>query len=286
MFGFLNILKPKGMTSHDVISRLRKILQIKQIGHSGTLDPLASGVLPVGIGKATRLLEYLSDKKVYIVTLEFGKISDTLDTEGNVEFYSSKKVTQIDLNPVLSNFIGKITQIPPAHSAVHYKAKRLYELARKGIIPDDIPSREVFVEYIKLISFDENTQVASLEISCSKGTYIRSIVRDIGDILAVGAVMTDLVRINSSDFIIADSITLSPTLTKEEILNRLINPVDVLLYSQKTLTDDELIKVKNGSSIDNSEFDEDETVHLVYGGKLAAIARVSNNFIKVNKVFI
>lgn len=286
MFGFLNINKPKGMTSHDVISYLRKALKIKQIGHSGTLDPLATGVLPVGIGKATRLLEYLSDEKAYIVRLEFGKVSDTYDIEGNIEDFSDKIVTLNELKLTVPNFIGLITQIPPAHSAVHYKGKRLYELARDGIIPDDIPTRQVQVDSIKILGFDEISRKADMEIVCSKGTYIRSIAHDIGQMLEVGTIMTELKRTLSSNFTIDDSINLLDIKSSSDIEDRLINPLDVLLYNQKSLSEEELTRVKNGNFIENIEFKEGEKLLLKHDNNLIAVADVDQNLIKVNKVLV
>lgn len=286
MFGFFNINKPKGMTSHDVISNLRKVLKIKQIGHSGTLDPLATGVLPVGIGKATRLLEYLSDEKAYIATIEFGKISDTYDIEGIIKDYSDKNITIEELTAVAVKFTGLITQIPPVHSAVHYKGKRLYELARDGVIPDDIPNRQVQVDSIKILKFDEISRKADMEIICSKGTYIRSIAHDIGQMLEVGAIMTELKRTQSSNFLISDSVNLSDIKSGNDIKNRLINPLDVLLYNQKLLSLEELVKVKNGNSIENIEFKEGEKLLLKHDNNLIAVAGVVQNLIKVNKVLI
>lgn len=168
MFGFLNIYKPKGITSHDVVGVLRKITKIRQIGHTGTLDPMAEGVLPVAISKASRLIEYLVEDKGYIAEVTFGKISDTYDIEGKIEDFSDKKVTSDEINEKLRSFSGEIEQIPPAFSAVHYKGKRLYELARNGEIPDDIPKRKVFIAKSELVDFDESRQIGKIAIECSK----------------------------------------------------------------------------------------------------------------------
>ncbi|MCD7780608.1 MAG: tRNA pseudouridine(55) synthase TruB, partial [Candidatus Gastranaerophilales bacterium] len=143
MFGFLNINKPSGITSHKVISVLRKITGIKQIGHSGTLDPLACGVLPVAIGKASKLIDYLPSDKSYQAGLYLGMKSDTYDIEGNIEKTGFRKISKDEIINVLNHYRGTVKQIPPAYSAVHYNGKRLYELAREGKIPDDIPSRDI-----------------------------------------------------------------------------------------------------------------------------------------------
>ncbi len=286
MFGFLNVYKPMGMTSHDVVAVLRKKIKIKQIGHSGTLDPLATGVLPIAIGKATRLIEYLSDEKAYIASLEFGKISDTYDIEGKVESFSTSKVTREQIETSLTDFLGKIEQIPPAYSAVHYNGKRLYELAREGIIPDDIPKREVFVEEIKLIDFDDESQMASLYIKCSKGTYIRTIIHDLGQKLVAGAVMTGLERVLSSNFIKENSVSLDDIESPEDVKKWLINPVDVLSYNQKLLTDDELEKVKHGNSLLNNGDYNDGILLLKHINTLVAIGLVEGNIIKISKVLV
>ena len=188
MFGFLNVNKQSGITSHKVISILRKVTGIKQIGHAGTLDPLASGVLPVAIGKASKLIDYLEEDKSYQVGMYLGKVSDTYDTEGKVEETGSKKITVEEIEAILPKFRGETKQIPPAFSAVHYNGKRLYELARSGKIPDDIPSRDIVIYKNELISFDYEKQILKLDIDCSKGTYIRTIVNDIGQELGCGDV--------------------------------------------------------------------------------------------------
>ena len=286
MFGFLNVYKPMGMTSHDVVAVLRKKLKIKQIGHSGTLDPLATGVLPIAIGKATRLIEYLSDEKAYIVSLQFGKISDTYDTEGKVESFSNIKVENGQMEIALKDFLGKIEQIPPAYSAVHYNGKRLYELAREGIIPEDIPKREVFIEEIKLIEFDEENQLASLYVKCSKGTYIRTIVHDLGQKLGAGAVMTALERVLSSTFSKENSVKLDDIESADDAKKWLINPVDVLSYNQKLLTDVELEKVKHGNSLLNDGNYNDGILLLKQNNTLIAVGLAEGNIIKISKVLV
>ncbi len=288
MFGFLNINKPEGITSHDVISKLRRASKIKQIGHTGTLDPLAQGVLPVAIGKATRLIEFLNENKGYIATVLFGKISDTYDIEGNIETFSNKKVTEEELFDVLSNFNGKIEQIPPAYSAVHYKGKRLYELARQGIIPDDIPKRTVFISKLKLLEFNSESNTAKLEIECSKGTYIRTIVNDIGMMLGCGALMSALTRTKSGMFEIENSVPLDMFQDISDIEKYLINPVEVLSYMSYKLSEFEYQKIKHGQSLETEIVDDSEYIILVYENKLCAIARKDsdNNQLVMKKVFV
>ena len=277
MFGFLNINKPKGMTSHDVVAMLRRALKIKQIGHTGTLDPMATGVLPVAIGKASRLIEYLQENKGYIADVQFGKVSDTFDTEGAVKDYSNKKAAKEQIKEALNNFRGKIEQIPPAHSAVHYKGKRLYELARQGIIPDDIPKRTVFVTKLELVEFDEESQSAKLEIHCSKGTYIRSIINDLGLTIGTGAVMSGLVRTKSGLFELENAISPDCITDKAEAEKYLINPVEVLSYKCYELTEIEYKKIQHGQSIATDDFEDNEYVCLTFNNELCAISQKQEN---------
>lgn len=288
MFGFLNINKPKGMTSHDVVAMLRRALKIKQIGHTGTLDPMATGVLPVAIGKASRLIEYLQENKRYIADVQFGKVSDTFDTEGAVKDYSNKKAAKEQIKEALNNFRGKIEQIPPAHSAVHYKGKRLYELARQGIIPDDIPKRTVFVTKLELVEFDEESQSAKLEIHCSKGTYIRSIINDLGLTIGTGAVMSGLVRTKSGLFELENAISPDCITDKAEAEKYLINPVEVLSYKCYELTEIEYKKIQHGQSIATDDFEDNEYVCLTFNNELCAISQKqeNSNILVTKKVFI
>lgn len=288
MFGFLNINKPKGMTSHDVVAMLRRALKIKQIGHTGTLDPMATGVLPVAIGKASRLIEYLQENKGYFADVQFGKVSDTFDTEGAVKDYSNKKAAKEQIKEALNNFRGKIEQIPPAHSAVHYKGKRLYELARQGIIPDDIPKRTVFVTKLELVEFDEESQSAKLEIHCSKGTYIRSIINDLGLTIGTGAVMSGLVRTKSGLFELENAISPDCITDKAEAEKYLINPVEVLSYKCYELTEIEYKKIQHGQSIATDDFEDNEYVCLTFNNELCAISQKqeNSNILVTKKVFI
>ena len=208
MFGFLNVYKPKGMTSHDVVACLRRVTKIKQIGHTGTLDPFAEGVLPICIGKATRLIEYLSDEKAYIATVQFGKSTDTYDLEGEFVSESDVKVSKDNVLIALKSFEGEIEQTPPIYSALKVNGKKLYEYARAGV-DVEIKSRKVFIEKIELLSFDELNQTAEIYIKCSKGTYIRSITHDLGQNLACGAYLIKLIRSQAGDFFLKESINLN-----------------------------------------------------------------------------
>ena len=288
MMGFVNINKPKGKTSHDIVAMLRRILKIKQIGHTGTLDPMATGVLPVAIGKASRLIEYLKEDKAYIAELQFGMMSDTYDIEGVVEKFSDTKITNEQIIEALKNFRGEIEQLPPAYSAVHYKGKRLYELARQGVIPDDIPKRTVFVDKIDLLEFDYETQIAKIEVECSKGTYIRSIINDLGMMLGCGAVMTGLKRTKSGLFEIKFALTIDENTSIDDIKNAIMNPLEILHFKQKELTDIEIKRIKNGQYIYTTDFNDGEFVCLKQNNKLCAVAQKDNSksILITKKVFI
>ncbi len=285
MFGFLNINKPSGMSSHKVISILRKITGIKQIGHGGTLDPLASGVLPVAIGKASKLIDYLPQDKAYIAVAKFGIISDTYDIEGNITEFCNKKITREEIESALENFRGEIEQIPPAFSAVHYNGKRLYELAREGKAPVDIAGRKINIYENKILEFDYEQQTLKLEIHCSKGTYIRSLINDLGKTLNTGAVMVELKRIRSSSMEIENSITLTPETTKEELEKNIINPADIISLEKVEISNEEFKTILNGNKIKNKANIENDVL-LIHNNKITALAKAEENYIQPKKVLV
>lgn len=284
IFGFLNIYKPKGMTSHDVISRLRKITKIKQIGHTGTLDPFAEGVLPVCIGKSTRLIEYLEEDKEYLATIQFGLETDTYDLEGTILKTYDKKISKKDLKNSLRSFEGEIEQVPPIYSAIKVDGKKLYEYARKGL-EVEIKPRRVFISRIELIDFDENAQNAKVLIVCSKGTYIRSIAYDLGRTLECGAYLTGLVRTQSGQFNLKNSVALDELHDVSDIISNIINPLDVMTLPKYIMNEQEKERVIHGMSLTNKSNINSDIVFLVYSGKIYAIGMVDTNRILVKKVF-
>lgn len=206
--GIINIYKEKGYTSHDVVAKLRGILHMKRIGHTGTLDPDAEGVLPVCIGRATSLCEYLTDKnKEYEAVVHLGIITDTLDMSGNIIERNNPVCTKAQIEDVLTHFTGEIMQVPPMYSAIKVNGKKLYELARKGKEVERKP-RKVTINSLKLISFDEQDMKFRIRADVSKGTYIRSLCDDIGCMLGCGACMGELTRTRSGIYKIEDSVTL------------------------------------------------------------------------------
>ena len=285
MFGFINVNKQSGVTSHKIISVLRKITSIKQIGHAGTLDPLASGVLPVAVGKATKLIDYLDENKSYRVDLIFGKTSDTFDIEGAVEDTFADKVSEDVVFKALKSFRGEITQIPPAFSAVHYNGKRLYELARSGKIPDDIPSRKVNIYKNEIVGFDFDKQILTLDIDCSKGTYIRSIVNDLGNAVGAGAVMNALVRTKSSGMKIENSIVLSDDTTIDDLKKVLINPVDLIELPKININEEQYKKLLNGNRFCNITKVTGDVL-LVKDNNAVAFAVAENEYIQPKKVLL
>ena len=283
MFGFLNIYKPQGKTSHDVVAILRRITKIKQIGHTGTLDPFAEGVLPICIGKATRLIEYLDDDKAYIGTVQLGKSTTTYDTEGDVINVSDKKVTMQEIQEALPKFRGEIQQLPPIYSAIKINGKKLYEYARKGE-EVKIQPREVNIYKLEIVNFDEEKQTVDLHIECSKGTYIRSIANDLGEALGCYGHLIKLVRIKAGKFGINEAIKLDTLETKEQVEKSLIYPLEYLNYPKYELSEAEKEKVSHGMGV-NINLDNG-TALLISDDKLIAVANVENKKAKVSKVFI
>jgi len=215
--GFLNLHKPLDWTSHDCIAKVRKLLKMKRVGHAGTLDPKATGVLPIALGKATRLLQYLPGEKAYQATIRLGIQTTTDDLEG--EIITSTPCPGLDLEHIktsLSQFIGKIQQIPPSYSAIQVDGNRLYDLARKGEIVE-VPVRTVEVSLLQVLDWrDGDFPELDLAISCGTGTYIRAIARDLGTILNTGGTLSALIRTQSSSFQLQTSLNFTDLATQIE----------------------------------------------------------------------
>ena len=214
MFGFLNVYKPKGKTSHDIVAILRKITGVKQIGHTGTLDPFAEGVLPICIGKATRLIEYLNDDKAYIGTVQLGSSTTTYDIEGEkVNVNNNINPSADEIEQALQSFRGNIEQFPPVYSAIKVKGKKLYEYARKGE-EVKIEPRGVNIYRLDIVNYNKESKQLELYIECSKGTYIRSIANDLGEKLGTYGHLIKLIRVNAGSFGVNESIRLEDLQTK------------------------------------------------------------------------
>lgn len=226
MNGIINVLKPSGFTSHDVVAKVKRICGVKKVGHTGTLDPNAVGVLPILIGKATKLSDYLMEHdKVYRVIMKLGVSTTTCDAEGEI----LEQCENIDLdfetvNNAIVSFKGEIVQKPPMYSAIKVNGKKLYELARKGE-EVEVPTRKVQIYSISNIVQINNVEYM-FDVSCSKGTYIRTLCVDIGEKLGVPAVMNGLIRLQTGDFKISESVTF------DEIKE---NPDSVLIPMDKAI---------------------------------------------------
>ncbi len=210
MDGFLNLNKPAGLTSHDCVARVRRILRTKKVGHGGTLDPLATGVLPIAIGKATRLLPYLPNDKAYRAVIRFGVSTSTDDLEGEILASPGASTLQLGvIEQAIPSFIGEITQIPPIYSAIQVNGQRLYKLARAGETVE-VPARQVQIQSIDLHHWQPGEYPElTVNINCGGGTYIRSIARDLGVAVGTVATLANLVRTKSCNLELADSISLT-----------------------------------------------------------------------------
>ncbi len=277
MDGIINLLKPAKMTSHDAVAALRRILRTKKVGHTGTLDPMAAGVLPVCIGKATRAAEYLeADRKKYRCELLLGAESDTGDIWGNVTFKEKTEVivTGEAVRDAVRSVKGTQMQRPPMYSAVRKDGKRLYEYAREGIAVEVEP-REITVFEAETVAVFHEPHRVLFDIACSKGTYIRTICEDIGRKLGCGAVMTFLVRTESGSFSLAEAVTLeeivsriaeSENLTREEVMRPAGKKLPPAAGAETFLLSVE----ESISGFGEILLGAEESVRYVNGGKLSA----------------
>ncbi len=295
MNGIIPLRKPKGFTSHDCVMKVRRLLHIKKIGHTGTLDPNVEGVLPICIGEATKIIPYvLSLKKVYIADVALGKATTTEDADGEVvlekkveSFPSDEEVAQ-----ALSSFKGEIIQIPPMYSAVKVKGKRLYEYARAGI---DVqrPERKVTIFNIerKQVNDDSLNHPIRMKVTCSKGTYIRTLCVDLGKKLGYPAHMAYLERIESDSFHIDETYTFEEleAAVKTQSIEKLLLPVDRGLQHLDTIQVDEKTKIKvlQGQKLPiPTEELQTESFKIMYQNELLAIYKLhNNNEIKPERVF-
>ncbi|MER3434166.1 MAG: tRNA pseudouridine(55) synthase TruB [Leptolyngbya sp. ERB_1_1] len=232
MDGFLNLNKPFGFTSHDCVAKVRRIYQLKKVGHAGTLDPAAMGVLPIALGRATRLLQYLRQDKAYQATIRFGITTTTDDLEG--EILTQQVIPNLRLEQIqekLPQFQGVIQQIPPNYSAIQVQGKRLYDLARSGQTIE-VPSRTVEISDLAILDWRSGDfPELDIAIACGSGTYIRSIARDLGAELGTGATLAKLLRTESSGFELDQSSTI------EELPVPLIEPETALLHLPEIIVD-------------------------------------------------
>ena len=255
MFGFINLNKPTGFTSHDCIAKLRKLLNTRKIGHGGTLDPAATGVLPIAVGKATRLLQFLPTSKTYRAVIRLGITTTTDDLEGKTIGQVDKiDLTETQITDAFSTFIGTIDQVPPIYSAIKKDGRKLYDLARQGK-QIDIEARKVVINEIKLLNIIHQPFELEVEISCGSGTYIRAIARDLGEQLGVGGTLAKLVRTKSCQLSLEDSLTFADLENRlKEQTFELIEPSLLLSHLDTvTLTEDDAQKWCQGQLVDLSQ---------------------------------
>ncbi len=290
MNGIILINKPAGLTSHDVVGKVRRILKTRRVGHTGTLDPMAEGVLPVCVGNATKASDMLTvtDKR-YTAELILGMTTDTLDAEGEVLTECRSECTAEEISGAVLSFKGEIQQIPPMYSAIKKDGKKLYELAREGKSIEREP-RAVTIYDIGILETDTDRQSVTIDVKCSKGTYIRTLCEDIGLKLNVGAYMNTLIRTESAGFGLDECITLYElaALADSGRAEEAIIPVDRIfdLYEAVTLSEKQSKRITNGVFVSCPGTEEDRC-YRVYdeNGEFLCIARCTDGRLRVVKSF-
>ena len=290
MDGIVNVMKPAGMTSHDVVAKLRRVYHTKKVGHTGTLDPDAIGVLPICVGQATRLVEYFTEKdKTYKVIMKFGNETTTQDSSGEVTITTElPTLSKAEFCAVTEQFIGEIQQVPPMYSAIKKDGQPLYKLAREGV-EVEIEPRPVTIHGIKVLMY--NKESAMLEVHCGKGTYIRTLCQDLARACGSSAHMTYLMRLSSGDFNIADAVPLA-RLEQSETPEQFLQGMNDCLHAMPavTVTDKKMMeRIVNGLSqkAQGAESLAEGTVCRVVTqeGMLLAIGTIINQAFQPNKVF-
>jgi tRNA pseudouridine55 synthase len=290
MDGILNLLKPPGMTSHDVVNVVRRITGVRRTGHTGTLDPGAAGVLPVCVGKATRVSEYVLDMdKSYRAELTLGRSTDTEDAAGATVLEMPVPVLKWEaVAAVLKGFLGVGEQIPPMYSAVRINGKKLYELARRGEVVKREP-RPIHIYEIRLLELRENVIV--FDVTCSRGTYVRTLCREIAEKLGTTGHMSFLLRTMVGPFILQNTLTLEELVqcTDSGRLQQVASPLDMALGKLTAVTVDEngALKIKNGVAVSVPQDLQDQTLVRVYGPNdtFLAVGNMEAGLVKPSKVF-
>ncbi len=293
MNGIICVNKKQNITSFGVCAKLRGILGEKKVGHTGTLDPMAEGVLPVMIGGATRFLNFLPESdKGYRASFILGKTTDTLDITGNVTAEYENNVSESDVSEALKFFKGKIMQTPPMYSAVSVNGKRLYELARQGIEVER-KEREIEIKRLELVENINGEYV--IDVFCSKGTYIRSLIDDIGRMLGCGAVMTSLVRTSAMGFTLENCTTLDELQQRknENIgFDDILLPLDQVLsaYNKITVSPAQSVRFKNGGSLDLARIKKQlikEEIYRIYNpeGDFLGLGQAVNEELIIKRIY-
>ena len=283
MNGIVIVDKPQGWTSQDVTARLRRVFNTRRIGHGGTLDPMATGVLPVFVGRGTRGVEFFEHaEKTYETVLQLGITTDTEDTSGTVLEEKEVHISETDFLAILPKFRGKIQQIPPMYSALKVNGQKLCDLARKGKEVERQP-REIEIFTLDCLEFTGTT--ARLRVRCSKGTYIRTLCKDIGEALGCGGCMAALRRVQAGEYTITESVPLAELLETVEP-EKYLRPVDTMFrnYPEVTLTEKQELRCRNGNSF---SIQLPDGTYRAYGktGEFLMLAKVENGMMSTIKSF-
>ena len=276
--GFINLNKPSGMTSHDVVNHVRRIFSTRKVGHAGTLDPMAAGVLPIAINRATKFIEYLDGDKSYRAEILFGVATDSGDLEGSViaraEDFSPP--TLEDLNSALQSFVGEIEQTPPKFSAIKIHGRKAYDLARKDI-DFDMPSRRVKIYRLELVALDETS--ATIEIDCGKGTYVRSLAIDLGERLNLPATLKSLVRIRAGGFDLKDALDI-----KNIGADCLLPIEDCLKHLPTFELDERRIRAFMNGLPTTIHLPDEKVLRIISGGKFLGVGRIEGGELRSSKI--
>lgn len=275
--------KPKGLTSNDVVNEIRRVYHLKKVGHAGTLDPLATGLLVVGLGKATRLFEYLKSNKTYVAEITLGATSETLDSEGPIvknDKYAEKGIREV--KDALETFKGKQEQIPPVHSAIKINGQAAYKRTRNN---EKLEMKSRQVEFFQIELLDYKDDVVKIQVEVSAGTYIRSLARDIGEKLGTGAYMSNLQRIKSGDFDISNAMSLEDIQQEKEPTKLLIPIEKGVSHLPKIEADEEMwLKVIHGQTFGSKT--DGNLAQIWHKEKLIAIAIKTDDLWQPNKVLV
>ena len=277
MNGVINIIKNTGMTSFDVVARVRKITKEKKVGHTGTLDPEESGVLLICLGKATKIIDYMMEnEKAYRVSFKLGIVTDTYDLEGKIiREKDASNVDKEEIIRVISNFVGNIKQVPPMYSALKQNGVKLYELARKGI---EVKREARDITIYKIENIDIQDEIC-MDVYCSKGTYIRSLCFDIGEELGVGATMTKLCRIKNGNFTLENGLNIDD-LNEENVKERIISIEEALCRFDKIVVNNKFTKLLvNGVRVYDKRLCKD----IIKNNKLYRVYDDLNTFIGLGR---
>ncbi len=277
MNGFLCVNKPRGPSSFNIIAQTRRLLKTKKIGHCGTLDPEAEGLLLIAVGSSTRLLRYVkTEPKTYEFGIQFGSETDSFDLEGKIVAEGGRFPSESELTEALKRFSGEIFQTPPLFSAIKIEGVRACDLARKGVTPE-LKERQITIHYLKLVSYDGKNGTAHLTVSCSTGTYVRSLVRDIAHACATFGTATFIRRTKIGDFLIDDAVILDTGISLEK---RLISNTDVFRSEyQIELSDSEFKNISQGRDmyIENVPGDF-QVIFAKYNGNVVTVLRKMDTF--------